>query len=244
METLMIHNVRKEFFQLDLAPYRLSFDDGLFSQYYYLPLFERMENPRLYLIATGFIGQGKRRARFDGRHLPFVKSRRYMYRAIVEKNFDQFMNLDELKAVADGENVVIGVHSHFHDVVLAEHPPKKPVSRWKIARVPVPDALGGDSMNRRSKLAFRGFDVSGGRLVRRSRSQWEEFVRYDTESCLEWFEKKLGFQPEDYGFPFNEYTPELIEILKGYGFKNFYNGRSGDGMQIVNRIDIDSMIDD
>jgi hypothetical protein len=29
--TLMIHNVRREYFELDLASYRLSFDDGLFS---------------------------------------------------------------------------------------------------------------------------------------------------------------------------------------------------------------------
>ena len=244
MDTLMIHNVRKEFFRLDLASYELTFDDGLFSQYYYLPLFRKIETPRVYFIAAGFIRDGNKRDVFDGGHLPFVKSRKYMHDAFIEKKFDQFMTVEELGEVASDENATIGAHSHFHDVVPTDHPLKKPLSRWKIERAPLPGRdMGKFAMNRRSKLAFPGYVFSGGRLVERSKKQWEDFVRHDTESCLEWFEKKLGLQPDLYIFPFNEYTPELVEILESYGFRRFYNGRSGDGKKIVSRIDIDGLLD-
>ena len=38
MRYLMIHDIRKEYFNLNLDQYRLTFDDSLFSQYYYFPL--------------------------------------------------------------------------------------------------------------------------------------------------------------------------------------------------------------
>jgi hypothetical protein len=46
-----------------------------------------------------------------------------------------------------------------------------------------------------------------------------------------------------YCFPFNEYTPELVEILKSYGFSHFYNGSSGDNKQIFRRRDIDNLVE-
>ena len=40
MKILTIHDVRKEYLNLNLVDYRLTFDDGLFSQYYYFQLFK------------------------------------------------------------------------------------------------------------------------------------------------------------------------------------------------------------
>ena len=242
MNALMIHNIRKEFFDLNLSDYELTFDDGLYSQYYYLPLFEKIDAPRLYFIATGFVRAGKRRGFFDGNHLPFRKSRDYMYEAFVENVFDQFMTIEELKVVAEGRNTTIGAHSHFHEIVPTMHPPKKPLSRWKTAHSPAAEGLEPESPpNRRSKLAFRGYSFSRGCLEKRSKKEWEDYVRYDTELCIAWFEKNLGFRPYAYSFPFNEYNTQLVEILKDYGFKRFYNGRSGDGVEILNRTDIDKL---
>lgn len=239
---LMIHNVRKEFFDLELSGYELTFDDGLYSQYYYLPLFEKIVAPRIYFVATSFVRPGKRRGVFDGRHLPYRKCREYMYEAFVQGKFGGFMTLDELKFLAEEKNATFGAHSHFHDVIPTMDSPKKTVSAWKLARAPAPEGCCSDSpSNRRSKLAFRGYAISGGRFTRRSKKEWEDYVRRDTELCLSWFEKNLGVRPEAYGFPFNEHTPELVEILKGYGFKRFYDGRSGDGAEIRNRIDIDKL---
>ncbi|MFO8082967.1 MAG: polysaccharide deacetylase family protein [Desulfobacterales bacterium] len=243
MNKLIIHNVRKEFFHLDLAEYQLTFDDGLYSQYYYLPLFKKNRVPIIFFITTGLIQEGKDRAVFDGQHLPYVKSREYMYEAFIKNNFGQFMRVEELKQLANEEDVVIGAHSHFHDIILTRHPLKKPLSRWKLEHLPcLCKNDTGLPMNRRSKLAYQGYSCPGIIPMKRSIIQWLDYVKYDTESCLLWFEKHLGFQPSSYSFPFNEYTPELVEILQTYGFKHFYNGASGDNKQIFSRIDIDKLI--
>lgn len=245
MTALAIHNIRKEFFDLDLSAYELTFDDGLYSHYYYASLFQKIKSPRTYFITTGFIRPGKARKVFDGDYLPYVKSKKYMYRAFIEKNPDQFMTLDEVKALAQQEGAIIGAHSHYHDVILTNHPLKKPLSPWKLQRLPhaMPKA-DGTHMNRRSALAFQGYQCIDGRLETRPKTEWLDFIKHDAESCLTWFEKNLGFQPDTYAFPFNEQSPELVSILKTFGFTRFYNGRSGDNVTIFNRKDIDAMVAD
>lgn len=243
MNRLMIHNIRKEFFDLDLEKYQLTFDDGLYSQYYYFSLFESNEKVQIYFIVTGFIQPGKARKVFDGQYLPYIKSRNYMFEAFVEKNFEQFMRIEELEFIADKKNVIIGAHSHFHDIILTEHRLKKPLSSWKLKRLPCHFQNNESiSLNRRSKLAYQGYYCLGGNLAKRSETEWIDYIKYDTENCLEWFEKHLGFIPSIYCFPFNEYTPVLVEILKSFGFSHFYNGRSGDNSQIFSRIDIDDLV--
>ena len=54
----MIHDIRKEYFELSLNQYRLTFDDGLFSQYYYYPLYKNHTERLTYFIATSFIQPG------------------------------------------------------------------------------------------------------------------------------------------------------------------------------------------
>ncbi len=243
MEKLMIHNVRKEYFRIDFSEYQLTFDDGLFSQYYYFPLFKKFRGPKLFFITSSLIQTGRPRNVFDGNHLPYVRARDYMYSAFIENKFGPFMRLDELKWIAGHEDTVIGAHSHYHDIVLTRHPLKKPLSRWKLERLPCVCKTGGSSLlNRRSKLAYRGYTCVNRSLVRRSTADWLDYVKYDTESCLSWFEKHLGFHPVLYSFPFNEFTPELVEVLKSYGFRYFFNGKSGDNQTIFNRTDIDKLI--
>ncbi len=58
---------------------------------------------------------------------------------------------------------------------------------------------------------------------------------------LKWFEKNLGFTPEIYGLPFNEYSDVLIEVLESFGFKEFY-GKSRKLKKINARQDIDKLI--
>ena len=243
MDKLIIHDIRKEIFDLDLSEYQLTFDDGLFSQYYYFSLFKPNHKPRIFFIVTGFIQPGKARNVFNGQYIAHIKSPEYMYEAFVKKNFDCFMRLEELEIITGQKNVIIGAHSHYHDIILTEHRLKKPLSQWKLKRLLCP-MQSHDSMplNRRSKLAFQGYLWSGKNLVERPRKEWVDYIKYDTELCLEWFEKYLGFKPSIYCFPFNEYSHLLVETLKGFGFTHFYNGRSGDDIKIFNRVDIDQLL--
>lgn len=245
MKILTIHDVRKEYFDLNLAAYRLTFDDGLFSQYYYFQFFKDHPEKLTYFIATSMIKPGSVRPIFNGRYLPYIKSKKYMYRTFAEGRFDHFMNVDELKALSRHENVDIGAHSHFHDVILTRSLPhkRKALSPWKLERIQAAKKIPHEEFSIRSKLAFKGLEVSGGKLIPRSQSAWEDFIKYDTELCLNWFEQNLQMQPRIYGFPFNEYSDTTVRILKSFGFRQFFAARPKNKEEITGRTDIDSLVD-
>ena len=245
MKILTIHDVRKEYFDLNLGAYRLTFDDGLFSQYYYFQFFKDHPEKLTYFIATSMIKPGAVRPIFNGRYLPYIKSKKYMYRTFAEGRFDHFMNVDELKALSRHENVDIGAHSHFHDVILTRtHPHKrKALSPWKLARIRAAKKIPLEEFSIRSKLAYKGVEVDGERLIPRSQSAWEDFIKYDTELCLNWFEQNLNMQPKIYAFPFNEYCSKLVNILKSFGFEQFFAARPRNKKEVSGRIDIDSLLD-
>jgi len=51
-----------------------------------------------------------------------------------------------------------------------------------------------------------------------------DFIKRDTEKLLEWFDKNMSFKPTEFCFPYNESNEIYIALLKGYGFKEFYEG--------------------
>ena len=244
MDVLMFHDLRREHFELPLDRYRLSFDDGLYSHYYYMPCLEHQPQPLTFFITTGFIRPGAARPVFDGRYLEYREAAVYAQQALIAGDFSAFMTVEEVRRLAARPNVRIGAHSHFHDVTLTDAHPKKPrpVSAWRqqrFAQVPA-DRLRGMSI--RSRLAFRGHEFKGGVLRPRSEADWEKYIRSDTERCLEWFARHLKLQPVLYGFPFNEYSPRLIEILKSYGFREFYAGSSVKHPEVIGRMDAETLV--
>lgn len=52
----------------------------------------------------------------------------------------------------------------------------------------------------------------------------EEYIKNDTEKLIDWFKCNLNIIPTDYCYPFNQKTEKLENILKMYGFINFYDG--------------------
>jgi peptidoglycan/xylan/chitin deacetylase (PgdA/CDA1 family) len=245
MQYLMIHDLRREYFDLGLDQYRLTFDDGLFSQYYYFPLLKKHPAELTFFITTSFIQPAKARPMFAGEYLSHLKTKKYAYRTFVEGRYDHFMTVAEIQAICEQPKVRIGVHSHFHDVILtATHARKrKPLSAWKLARFKNRPEIYARDLSIRSKLAFQGYYFKGDALTRRTEAQWEDYIKYDTELCLRWMEDNLGLRPEWYCFPFNEHNEKLIAILKTYGFKKFFAARPGKSTEVLGRIDIDSLMD-
>ncbi|MBT8365900.1 MAG: polysaccharide deacetylase family protein [Deltaproteobacteria bacterium] len=240
----MIHDIRREYFDLNLDQYQLTFDDSLFSQYYYFPLLKNNPRNLIYFITTSFIRPGKARRMFSGEYIPYLKSKKYGYRTFVEGKFDHFMTIEELQAISSQTNVRIGVHSHFHDVIFTRtHPRKrKPISKWKLERFQNLPDISGEDLSIRSKLAFQGFNYRAGLLMRRTDAEWADYIKHDTELCLRWMEDNLGIRPDFYCFPFNEHNEKLIAILKTYGFKKFFSARPGKSTEVLGRVDIDSLI--
>ncbi len=244
MQYLMIHDIRKEYFGLDLEQYRLTFDDGLFSQYYYYPVYKNHPQELIFFIATSFIRPGQARNMYDGHYITYLKPKKYMYRCFIENKFDHFMTTEELQELAARPNVQIGVHSHWHDVLPTDtHPRKrKPLSQWKLARFKHSSEISSRDLSIRSKIAFQGFDFQNGSLKRRSEAQWEDYIRYDTELCLKWMANNLGITPDAYCFPFNEHNEQVISILKSFGFRHFFAARPGKSAEVHGRVDIDSLV--
>lgn len=246
MKFLMIHDIRKEYFDLNLNAYRLTFDDGLYSQYYYFPLFKNHPDTLNYFVTTSFIKPAKARKMYSGSPIAYLKTKEYMQRAVIEGQRDHFMTVEEIQIISQYPNVRIGVHSHFHDVIVTRKHPrrKKPLSSWKRARFAGCPQISNQNLSIRSKLAFQGFECRDGALIRRSEGEWEDYIKYDTELCITWVEQNLGFTPDVYCFPFNEHNEKLISILKSFGFKEFFAARSGKSRQVKARVDIDRLIDD
>jgi len=244
MPYLMIHDIRQEYFDLRLDQYRLTFDDGLFSQYYYFPLLKNHPADLTFFITTAFIHPGKARPMFSGQYITHLKTKRYGYRTFIDGRYEHFMTVEEIQTLSTRPNVQIGVHSHFHDVILTRTHPRrrKPLSPWKLARFNNRPEMAALDLSIRSKLAFQGYYFKDDILIRRTEAQWEDYIKYDTELCLRWTAENLGFEPDLYCFPFNEYNEKLITILKAYGFKKFFAARPGKNAEVLGRIDIDSLI--
>lgn len=243
LKILMIHDLRRDYFDLPLENYRLTFDDGLYSQYYYQPLLCSHPETLTYFITTSLIGEGPARPQFSGRFLDPMETGVYSFRAFIEGDREGFMTLEEVRFLAEQPNVRLGAHSHFHDLILTDVHPRhpRPVSPWKLARFRrIPEALR-QGLSIRSRLAFQGFEFRAGRLVGRSKSDWLDYIRRDTEHCLEWFARYLDHHPTAYCFPFNEYSPPLMKLLRSFGFREFYGGRSPRNTRIIGRTDIDSL---
>ena len=245
MNYLMIHDIQKEYLDLDLDQYKLTFDDGLFSQYYYFPLFKNHPEKLRYFITTSFIKPGSARDMFNGTYISHLKSKKYMHRTFIKGNYDHFMTVEEIQELSKHPNVRIGVHSHFHDVILTrKHASKrKPLSQWRLERFDNIPQISKKDFSIRSKLAFQGFYFKDGMLTRRSQAQWQDYIRYDTELGIKWMEDNLGFTPHSYCFPFNEYNEKLVSILKTYGFTKFFAARPAKSREIKGRIDIDRLIE-
>jgi peptidoglycan/xylan/chitin deacetylase (PgdA/CDA1 family) len=243
MDVVMFHDLRREHFELPLDRYRLTFDDGLFSHYYYLDLFESHPNTLTFFITTSFIRDGKARPVFDGGYLEYREASSHTQRAMIDGDLSGFMTVEEVQHLAVRPNVRIGAHSHFHDVTLTDVHPKRsrPASSWRFKRFPQVPAGQLRTMSIRSRLAFQGFEFRDGRLKTRPEADWEDFIRRDTELCLEWFARHINRQPDLYGFPFNEYSPKLIAILKSYGFKEFYAGSSVKHAEVIGRKDVEGL---
>jgi len=89
--TLMIHDFKREYLDLPLEDYKLTFDDGLVSPLSYWHKINKLKTQKIFFIPTLAIGNG-----------------------IEGKPVEQFMNLEQIKFLDSHGDVTIGGHSHAH----------------------------------------------------------------------------------------------------------------------------------
>jgi hypothetical protein len=106
---LMIHEVREWMFDLPLEKYVLTFDDGLYSQYYYFDHFKKIPTEKIYFISSNIICTGQQSTEFPCCKVAHEKA--------FAGNKEDYMTIDQIKELMEDPLVIIGGHSHDHNRV-------------------------------------------------------------------------------------------------------------------------------
>lgn len=105
--TLMIHEFREPMLQLPLGDYRLTFDDGLYSQYYYYNQISKSNTDMIFFISTDIVCTGAQSTEFPDCVTAHQKA--------FDGNREDYMSLEQIKFLHNQPNVRIGGHSHYHE---------------------------------------------------------------------------------------------------------------------------------
>ena len=165
---LMIHEIEEKMFSLPLENYILTFDDGLYSQYYYWPQFQKINTEKIYFISSGCIANGEQSTNFI--------SCKSAHQKAFAGNFEDYMSITQIKELANDPLVTIGCHGHSHfnlsemprliDKINYLHKDSKKMIEWfeinfekipKIFCYPHNDDLKGIYRAMLSQLGFTTF---------------------------------------------------------------------------------------
>jgi hypothetical protein len=103
---LMIHEIYEDIFKLDLEKYTLTFDDALYSQFYYYPKFKEIKTEKIYFISSNIICEQTQSMNF----LPCAKAHEKAFTG----NKEDYMTLEQIRYLSEEKYVSIGGHSHSH----------------------------------------------------------------------------------------------------------------------------------
>jgi hypothetical protein len=113
MKTLMLHDIKPIYLNYDLKNYDLTFDDGLFSQFYYWPIIKKINTSKIFFICCDLISlENKVRPNFRNTFIEYPTCFQSMdkYKKLNIKS--DYMTIDELKILS--KDVMIGAHSFSH----------------------------------------------------------------------------------------------------------------------------------
>jgi len=106
MEVLMIHHISEEIFKLPLKDYILTFDDGLYSQYYYFDRLSKIDTEKIFFISTNIICENTQSLDFPTCHEAHEKA--------FKGNKEDYMTWKQIKELMNDPQVTIGGHGHEH----------------------------------------------------------------------------------------------------------------------------------
>lgn len=107
-KVLMVHEVSEWMLDLDLSSFDLiTFDDGLYSQYYYHKEFLKYNIPMIFFISTNIIGT-------EHQSMEFPNCVEAHEKFFLTGDTSDYMNWNQIKTLHSTENCKIGGHSHQH----------------------------------------------------------------------------------------------------------------------------------
>lgn len=113
---LMIHEIKKEFFNLNLQNYVLTFDDGLYSQFYYSNKLNKIPTRKILFITPSLIQNSNIiRSQFSNTNIEFPACFEAMEKWVKYKDNSDYMTIAELKKIIREYDFEIGAHSYNHN---------------------------------------------------------------------------------------------------------------------------------
>lgn len=107
-QILMIHEIKEKYFSLYLENYILTFDDALYSVYYYKDIIKNLNTQKIIFIPTGrILKERKEEPKFDDCYKANILWTNY-------RDNSNYMTIDEIKDLLK-LGFEIGGHSHFHE---------------------------------------------------------------------------------------------------------------------------------
>jgi hypothetical protein len=103
---LMIHEVNDNIFKLPLENYILTFDDGLYSQYYHFDKIKNINTEKIFFISSETICHGQQSKQFPSCEIAHKKA--------FDGNYEDYMSIQQIKELMKDPQVTIGGHSHSH----------------------------------------------------------------------------------------------------------------------------------
>ena len=110
----MIHEVTEDILKLDLSKYILTFDDGLYSQFFYWNLLKDIPTTKIFFIPSGAIRLDETiRPQFSGDHIESPTCVEAMAKWFDDGDLEDYMTLGELKKMKE-DGAILGAHGHMH----------------------------------------------------------------------------------------------------------------------------------
>jgi len=102
----MMHEIQESYLDLPLEDYILTFDDGLYSQFYYWEHFKSLNTQKIFFISSSIVCTGNQSQEFISCVQAHEKAR--------VGNFENYMTVEQILQLQSDPLTVIGGHSHSH----------------------------------------------------------------------------------------------------------------------------------
>jgi hypothetical protein len=123
---LMIHEVNKEYLSANInwEDYVLTFDDCLFSQYYYWDFFKDLLTTKILFVPCSLIWFGHQRKRFKKTHIKFPTCEEAL-KARLSHPYN-YMTLAEINILSElSPDLIIGGHGFIHERLTNDDPARR-----------------------------------------------------------------------------------------------------------------------
>jgi peptidoglycan/xylan/chitin deacetylase (PgdA/CDA1 family) len=107
-QVLMIHEFKREYLDLPLEQYILTFDDGLYSQYNYIDELQQIDTPKIFFISSDIVCPEN--IEQNNTYISCVDA----HNSAFSGSYEYYMKWSQIKHIDSLPNFTVGCHSHSH----------------------------------------------------------------------------------------------------------------------------------